>query len=76
MRHLIALGRSLRIQHQKQPVLQLVNSLHHFSRHTAQRFRRRLECGFVDFDHVADLVVPFRRDVYQAVARSFAAFVR
>ncbi len=25
-------------------------------------------------DHVADLVVPFRRDVYRAVARSFAAF--
>ena len=27
-------------------------------------------------DRVADLVVPFRRDVYRAVARSFAAFAR
>jgi putative (di)nucleoside polyphosphate hydrolase len=27
-------------------------------------------------DRVADLVVPFRRDVYQAVVRSFAAFAR
>jgi putative (di)nucleoside polyphosphate hydrolase len=27
-------------------------------------------------DRVADLVVPFRRDVYRAVAQSFAAFAR
>src|SRR5689334_3731643 len=27
-------------------------------------------------DRVADLVVPFRRDVYQQVARSFASFAR
>jgi putative (di)nucleoside polyphosphate hydrolase len=29
-----------------------------------------------DLDLVADLVVPFRRDVYRAVARHFAAFAR
>jgi putative (di)nucleoside polyphosphate hydrolase len=28
------------------------------------------------FDRVADLVVPFRREVYQHVARSFAAFAQ
>jgi len=27
-------------------------------------------------DRVADLVVPFRREVYQQVATSFAAFAR